>query len=63
MASLTDTAHRMDGHTVLYVPDEGLEINIEIAVKNKELVQRLEGYSTIGVLNNFYHFLSIKHKL
>ncbi|EDV25795.1 uncharacterized protein TRIADDRAFT_23475 [Trichoplax adhaerens] len=42
MASLTDTAHRMDGHTVLYVPDEGLNIDAEAAVKNKELVQRLE---------------------
>ena len=41
MASLTETAHRMKGSTVLYVPIENIE-NIKEARKQKDLVQRLE---------------------
>ena len=32
----------MEGKTVLYIPNEGLKLNAEVAAKNKELVQRLE---------------------
>ncbi|XP_074657783.1 dynein axonemal heavy chain 2-like [Tubulanus polymorphus] len=42
MASLTDTRWKMEGKTVLYVPNEGMNIESEFAAKNKELVQRLE---------------------
>ncbi|XP_077988088.1 dynein axonemal heavy chain 2-like [Glandiceps talaboti] len=42
MASLTDTHYKMQGHTVLYIPNEGLHITPEKAAKDKELVQRLE---------------------
>ena len=42
MASITDTHYKMQGHTVLYIPNEGLGIPAEKAAKDKELVQRLE---------------------
>ncbi|XP_030042289.1 dynein axonemal heavy chain 2 [Microcaecilia unicolor] len=42
LASLTDTRHKLEGHTVLYIPTEALNVQPEIAVKDKELVQRLE---------------------
>ena len=42
LASLTDTRWKIDRKTVLYVPSEGLSMQIEVAAKNKELVQRLE---------------------
>jgi dynein heavy chain len=32
----------MEGVTVLYIPKEGLDLEPEVAAKNKELVQRLE---------------------
>ena len=32
----------MQGHTVLYIPNEGLGIPAEKAAKDKDLVQRLE---------------------
>lgn len=32
----------MQGKTVLYVPNEGLDISAEEASRNKEYVQRLE---------------------
>lgn len=43
MAHLTDAQHKADGHTVLYVPDEGTQMDSKEAYHNKELVQRLEG--------------------
>jgi len=50
MASLTETTYALQGHTVLYLPDEDLQREdaraqrerIEEAAKDKELVQRLE---------------------
>ena len=42
LASLTDTRWKLEGKTVLYIPNEGLNMAAEVASKNKELVQRLE---------------------
>ena len=42
LASLTDTRWKMEGKTVLYIPNEGLKLDPDEASKNKELVQRLE---------------------
>ncbi len=42
LASLTDTRWKMEGITVLYIPKEGADLPIEVASKNKELVQRLD---------------------
>lgn len=42
MANLTDTRYRMQGKTVLYVPNENTNLSIEEAAKSKEFVQRLE---------------------
>lgn len=43
MAHLTDAQHKTVGHTVLYVPDEGPQMDDAQACLDKELVQRLEG--------------------
>ena len=43
MAHLTDAQHKTVGHTVLYVPDEGIKMEGSQAFLDKELVQRLEG--------------------
>lgn len=42
LATLTDAKYKMQGKTVLYVPNEGLDISAEEASRNKEYVQRLE---------------------
>ena len=42
LASLTDTRWKMEGITVLYIPKEGANIDMDVASKNKELVQRLD---------------------
>ena len=42
MANLTDTRYKMQGKTVLYVPNEGNRLSVEEAAKSKEFVQRLE---------------------
>ncbi len=42
LATLTDIRWRMEGITKLYIPKEGLDIPVEQAAKDKELVQRLE---------------------
>jgi dynein heavy chain, axonemal len=42
LAVLTDIRWRKEGITKLYIPKEGLDISIEQAAKDKELVQRLE---------------------
>ena len=42
MANLTDTRYKMQGKTVLYVPNEGTRLSVEEAAKSKEFVQRLE---------------------
>ena len=47
MANLTDTRYKMQGKTVLYVPNEGTKLPIEDAAKSKEFVQRLESMSLI----------------
>ncbi|XP_040604880.1 dynein heavy chain 2, axonemal isoform X1 [Mesocricetus auratus] len=42
LACLTDTRYKLEGHTVLYIPAEAMNMNPEVVVKDKELVQRLE---------------------
>lgn len=42
LASLTDTRYKLEGHTVLYIPAEAVQMDPEVVVKDKELVQRLE---------------------
>lgn len=42
MATLTDAKYKPHGKTVLYVPNEGYSIPVEVAVKSKDYVQRLE---------------------
>nr|XP_055113102.1 dynein axonemal heavy chain 2 isoform X1 [Symphalangus syndactylus] len=42
LACLTDTRYKLEGHTVLYIPAEAMNMKPEVAVKDKELVQRLE---------------------
>lgn len=42
LASLTDTRWKMEGVTVLYIPKEGAYLDMDVASKNKELVQRLD---------------------
>ena len=43
MAHLTDSLYKSAGHTILYMPDEGHNMDNLLAHKDKELVQRLEG--------------------
>lgn len=50
MANLTDTRYKMQGKTVLYVPNEGSRLSVEEAAKSKEFVQRLE-----SKINNATH--------
>ncbi|XP_032872211.1 dynein heavy chain 2, axonemal [Amblyraja radiata] len=42
LASLTDARYKLDGHTVLYIPQESLMLTPEQAAKDKDLLQRLE---------------------
>ncbi|XP_063786889.1 dynein axonemal heavy chain 2 [Pseudophryne corroboree] len=42
LAALTDIRYKLQGHTVLYIPIEAMNLNAEVAVKDKEMVQRLE---------------------
>lgn len=37
-----DTRYKLEGHTVLYIPAEAMNMEPEAVVKDKELVQRLE---------------------
>lgn len=43
LSKLTDVYYKMLGFTVLYIPKEGLNLTMEEATKDKELVKRLEG--------------------
>ena len=42
MATLVDAKYKLQGKTVLYVPQEGLGLSVEQSAKNKEYCQRLE---------------------
>ncbi|XP_054171131.1 dynein axonemal heavy chain 2 isoform X7 [Homo sapiens] len=42
LACLTDTRYKLEGHTVLYIPAEAMNMKPEMVIKDKELVQRLE---------------------
>jgi len=42
MATLIDAKYKVQGKTVLYVPNEGSNLSIQQATRNKEYVQRLE---------------------
>ncbi len=55
MASLTDARHKMQGKTVLYIPNENNSFTVEQAAKSKDYVQRLEGQC----IGNRIMFLSI----
>jgi dynein heavy chain len=50
LASLTDTTHKMEGVTVLYIPKEGADLTPEQASKNKDLVQRLESKQFLYII-------------
>ena len=41
MATLVEIANQIQGRTVMYIPEEDLE-DLEIASRDKDLVQRLE---------------------
>ena len=43
MSNLTDTRWKLDGMTVLYIPDEGLYKSAEDAANDKEFISRMEG--------------------
>jgi len=50
LASLTDIKHKLNGKTVLYIPNEGTDSSANTVAKNKELVQRLESkFETTGI--------------
>lgn len=60
MANLTDTRYKMQGKTVLYVPNENINLSKEQAAKSKEFVQRLESKILtqrlyINLLANVFH--------
>lgn len=38
----SDTRYKLEGHTVLYIPAEAMNMAPEVVVRDKELVQRLE---------------------
>ena len=40
---LTDTRWKMEGKTVLYVPNEGKELPEETAAKDNDYVKRMDG--------------------
>ncbi|KAK1331639.1 hypothetical protein QTO34_009597 [Cnephaeus nilssonii] len=42
LACLTDTRYKLEGHTVLYIPAEAMNMKPEVVFRDKELVQRLE---------------------
>ena len=42
MATLIDAKYKTQGKTVLYVPNEGRNLTVQQATRNKEYVQRLE---------------------
>uniref|UniRef100_G1NZY7 Dynein axonemal heavy chain 2 n=1 Tax=Myotis lucifugus TaxID=59463 RepID=G1NZY7_MYOLU len=42
LACLTDTRYKLEGHTVLYIPAEAMNMKPQVVFKDKELVQRLE---------------------
>ncbi|XP_077326811.1 dynein axonemal heavy chain 2 [Lithobates pipiens] len=42
MSALTDTRYKSQGQTVLYIPIEAMNVEAETAIKDKELVHRLE---------------------
>lgn len=43
LGNLTDLHYKMQGLTVLYIPQEGLNLSVEEVSRDMELVQRLEG--------------------
>jgi dynein heavy chain len=43
LANLTDLHYKVQGLTVLYIPQEGLNLSVEEASKDMEFVKRLEG--------------------
>ena len=43
LGNLTDLRHKMLAITVIYVPKEGLNVDVDDAQHDKELIKRLEG--------------------
>lgn len=62
LANLTDLHYKMQGLTVLYIPQEGLNLNVEEVSKDKELVKRLEGnmHPDIVITSVIYNTFVIK---
>ena len=56
MACLTDTAYKVEGKTVLYIPEEDINTSLEKCAKNKELVARLESKLAIIIILLFRLF-------
>lgn len=58
MATLTDARYKMQGKTVLYVPNEGLDLSVEEAAKRKDYVQRLESMhiKVFGMFSIFQNY-------
>lgn len=55
MATLIDTKYKIQGKTVLYVPNEGSILTVQQAAQNKEYVQRLESmYHQVLVYVNVF---------
>lgn len=44
LGNLTDLRHKMLAITVIYVPKEGLNVDVDDAQHDKELIKRLEGH-------------------
>lgn len=59
LAKLTDLHHKMLGLSVVYVPQEGINMPLDVAAKDKEFVRRLEG---IKHNNEYYDFRCCKKK-
>lgn len=50
----------MEGVTVLYIPKEGADLPVDVAAKNKELVQRLESIlKEFKIIKKFNQLLGI----
>jgi dynein heavy chain len=50
LANLTELHYKILGLTVIYIPQEGVDLSVEAASKDKELVKRLEGTILFNIL-------------
>lgn len=63
MATLIDTKYKIQGKTVLYVPNEGSVLTVVQAAQNKEYVQRLESMLYINLVIVVITNFSVKSNL